>query len=69
VRKGTSTELPMRLFAVDIETGREEIWREFLPTDATGLNGLISFRNAPNGAYAYSYFRSLSNLFLVEGVK
>ena len=69
VRKGTSTELPMRLFAVDLETGREELWREFLPADATGLNGLISFRNAPNGAYAYSYFRSLSNLFLVEGVK
>jgi Tol biopolymer transport system component len=69
VRKGASTEVPMRLFAVDIETGREEVWREFLPADATGLNGLISFRNASNGAYAYSYFRSLSNLFLVEGVK
>ena len=49
-------------------TGREELWREFFPADATGVNGLIAFRNAPNGAYAYSYFRNLSNLYLVEGL-
>ncbi len=69
VRKGTVTELPMRLFALDPETGREELWREFSPADATGINSLISFRNAPNGAYAYSFFRNLSIQYLVEGVK
>ncbi len=69
VRKGTSTELPMRLFALDPDTGREELWREFFPADATGVNSLIAFRNAPNGAYAYSYFRNLSSLYLVEGLK
>ncbi len=69
VRKGTSTEIPMRIYALDPETGREELWREFFPADATGVNGLVAFRNAPNGAYAYSYFRNLSNLYLVEGLK
>ena len=69
VRKGSSTEMPMRLFALDPDTGREELWREFFPSDATGINSLIAFHNAPNGAYAYSYFRNLSSLYLVEGLK
>ena len=46
--------MPMRLFALDPETGREELWREFSPADATGVNSLIAFHSAPNGAYAYS---------------
>jgi len=69
LRKGGSTELPARVYALDPETGREELWREFLPADATGLNGLIAFKSAPNGAYAYSVFRTLSILYLVEGVR
>ncbi len=70
VRKGTSTEMPMRLFALD-------------PGHRPGgaLARVLSVRrdrdqqsdrlpvNAPNGAYAYSYFRNLSNLYLVEGLK
>ena len=43
--------------------------RQVLPADATGLNGLIAFKSAPNGAYAYSFFRNLSILYLVEGVR
>jgi len=69
VRKGTATEMPMRVYAVDTETGGEQLWREFFPADATGINSLIAFRNAPNGAYAYSFFRNLSILYLVEGVR
>ena len=40
-----------------------------MPADATGLNALNVLRVAPNGAYSYSYFRALSNLYLVEGLK
>ena len=54
---------------MDPATGRAENPREFVPADATGLNAIQGFRMAPNGAYAYSYYRNLSNLYLVEGVK
>ena len=40
-----------------------------MPDDAAGINALQTIRIAPNGAYAYSYYRQLSTLFLVEGVK
>jgi eukaryotic-like serine/threonine-protein kinase len=69
IRKGGATDIPARLVLLDPATGKEEPWREIVPADAAGINALQAFRIAPNGAYAYSYFRSLSNLFLVEGVK
>ena len=69
VRRGSATRIPLRLEVVDPATGRAENPREFVPADATGLNAIQGFRMAPNGAYAYSYYRNLSNLYLVEGVK
>jgi hypothetical protein len=54
---------------LDTATGQQQPWRELVPADATGINALQAFRIASNGAYAYSYFRSLSNLFLVEGIR
>jgi hypothetical protein len=61
--------IPARVVLLDPASGREEHWRDFVPPDAAGVNALQVFRFAQNGAYAYSYFRSLSNLFLVSGVK
>jgi hypothetical protein len=69
VRKGSGSVIPARLVLFDPATGKEEPWREIVPADAAGINALQGFRIAPNGAYAYSYFRSLSTLFLVEGVR
>ena len=69
VRRGSASVIPARVVLVDPASGREEYWRDFVPPDAAGVNALQVFRFAPNGAYAYSYFRSLSNLFLVSGVK
>ncbi len=69
VARGGPSVVPMRVFLVDPSTGRQEPWRDLLPADATGLNALSGLRVARNGAYAYTYFRLLSNLFLVEGVR
>jgi Tol biopolymer transport system component len=69
VRKGSSSAIPMRIVLLDPATGRQEPWRNLAPADSAGVNGLQPFRVAPNGAYAYGYYRSLSNLFLVEGLK
>jgi serine/threonine protein kinase len=56
--------------AVDIVTGRKELWRELMPADASGVVDVPSVCPTPDGkSYVYSYARILSSLFLVEGVK
>jgi Tol biopolymer transport system component len=69
LRKGNASRIPAPIVILDPATGRQEPWRELVPADAAGINALQVFRFAPNGSYAYSYFRSLSNLFLVDGVR
>jgi Tol biopolymer transport system component len=69
VRRGSGTRLPMRVETIDSATGKVESVRELMPADVTGINALQAFRMGPNGSYAYSYYRQLSSLFLVEGVK
>jgi hypothetical protein len=59
----------MHIDRVDPSTGTAESFRELMPADSTGINALQGARLAPNGAYAYSYYRQLSSLFLVEGTR
>ena len=70
VRRGRGTALPARIVRIDLASGAEEKWRDILPADAAGLNSIVVFKVIPDGkAYAYSYFRSLSHLYLVEGLR
>ena len=69
VRRGNSTKIPANIVLLDPSTGRATPWGDLVPGDATGINALQALRFSRNGAYAYSYFRSLSSLFLVEGLK
>jgi class 3 adenylate cyclase/Tol biopolymer transport system component/predicted Ser/Thr protein kinase len=69
VRKGGASAIPVPIVLLDPATGKQEPWRTLVPADATGVNAVVSIRIAPNGAYAYSYYRQLSTLFLVEGVR
>ena len=55
---------------LDPATGRRELWKELLPSDATGVVRVSSVFVSPDGTfYAYAYSRVLSNLYLVEGLK
>jgi eukaryotic-like serine/threonine-protein kinase len=69
IRRGSSSRVPASIMLLDPATGRLEPWRDLVPADAAGINALQVFRVASNGAYAYSYSRSLSNLYLVDGLK
>jgi len=63
-------KLPGRVFRLDLETGKRELWRELVPLDAAGIDLLSPPALTPDGkAYVYSYNRILSDLFLVDGVK
>jgi eukaryotic-like serine/threonine-protein kinase len=55
---------------VDVASGARTPWRTIRPGDAAGLVHLGPFRLTPDGrTYAYSYLRSLSNLYMVKGLK
>jgi hypothetical protein len=56
---------------VEIATGRREHIRDISPPDAAGLRSPISrvLVRANGRAYAYAFSRTLSELYLVEGLK
>jgi len=63
-------EMPARISRLDLQTGTRQPWIELMPRDPTGVN----FIRPPHfsgdaGAYAYSYSRWLSELYLVKGLK
>jgi Tol biopolymer transport system component len=63
-------ELPVRVFKLDIATGRREIWKQLMPSDPAGVNIILSIRMTPDAtSYAYSYGQGLSQLDLVEGLR
>ena len=57
-------------FTGSIATGRKELWKEIMPADLVGVKYLPRVALTPDGkSYAYSYYRHLSDLYLVEGLK
>ena len=64
------TDLPARVYRVDLASGRRELWKELGPADPAGVTGLGHVLVTPDGrAYAYNFRRALSDLYLVEGLK
>jgi Tol biopolymer transport system component len=58
------------VFQLDLATGQRQQIMQVAPQDTAGVNGLVPLRITPDGkAYAYTYNRSLSNLFIADGVK
>ncbi|MGB8524871.1 MAG: hypothetical protein WCD43_18055 [Candidatus Acidiferrales bacterium] len=58
------------VFRLDLGTGERQQLMEVAPQDTAGVNGLVPFRITPDGkAYAYTYNRALSTLFIADGVK
>ena len=63
-------EVPARVFEVDIATGQRALWKTIQPADAAGISTIGGLIITPDAkSYIYSYVRSLSDLYLVEGLK
>jgi eukaryotic-like serine/threonine-protein kinase len=66
-------DLPGRVYRIEIETGRRELWRELMPADPTGVIHVIPSPIAisrDGKSYAYNYIRIvLSDLYLLDGVR
>ena len=67
---GRLGELPVRVYRLDLSTGRKQLWKEIKPDDLVGVKYLPRIVLTPDGrSYAYSYYRNLSDLYLIEGLK
>jgi Tol biopolymer transport system component len=66
----TETEgVKVRVYQRDLTTGRRERLRDLAPADPAGISGLWPLLSADGRWFGYNFNRSLSNLYLVDGLK
>ena len=62
--------VPVKIERVDVASGRREPWKQIAPADPAGVQGIPGIKFSADGkSYAYSTFRVLSDLYVVEGLK
>jgi Tol biopolymer transport system component len=64
------TALPAQVYRITLATGARELWKQFTPTDPAGVYKIAPIcmtRDA--GAYAYNALRTMSDLYVVEGLR
>jgi len=65
-----SGNLPIRIERLELSSGRREFWKELAPADLTGVTGIAGVLLTPDGkSYAYTVYRTISYLFVVDGLK
>lgn len=61
---------PLKLFKLNLATGKKEPGKEIIPADLAGIRGPINVLITPDGrGYIYAFTRSLTDLYLVTGLK
>ena len=64
------TDLPGRVYRLDLVTGKATVHREMLPADPAGIWRIHPVRVTPDcSSYAYTYARRLGDLYVFEGLK
>jgi hypothetical protein len=67
IREGTKP--PVRILRLDVATGQKQLWKELAPADPAGVSHVWKVVVTPDAAaYAYSYRRDVSELYLVDGL-
>ena len=63
-------EIPAKVFQVDLSTGQRKLWKELVPSDSAGIDTIRGLDLSVDAkSYIYGYIRTLSDLYMVEGVK
>jgi eukaryotic-like serine/threonine-protein kinase len=63
-------DLPLHIYKLDVATGRRQLWKEVTPSDLAGVSRHIYVKITPDGqTVVYALQRTLTDLFVVEGVK
>jgi eukaryotic-like serine/threonine-protein kinase len=62
-------QVPAQVFLVDLATGRRTLWKSLEPADSAGIDTIGRVTVSADGkGYVYSYVRTLSDLYLVQGL-
>jgi Tol biopolymer transport system component len=64
-----SGEVPLKSYRLEIATGKKEPWRTLMPSDPAGVWSLAGGPTPDGESYLYGFIRTLSDLYLVEGVR
>ena len=67
-------DLPIRIFRVELATGRRELWKQLRPPEAAGSLGVHSDQKGvlltPDGkSLVYTHWSLLNELYLVDGLR
>jgi eukaryotic-like serine/threonine-protein kinase len=63
-------EFPAKVYELDLTTGKRTLWRSLAPADPAGVSQIGPIVMTPDGSsFIYGYHRTLSELYLVEGLK
>ncbi len=63
-------EIPAKVYRLEVASGRREVWRELIPADSAGVDSVGPVLLVGDGrSYVYGYSRTLSDLFVVDGLR
>jgi serine/threonine protein kinase/Tol biopolymer transport system component len=63
-------EVPAKVYLVEIATGKRSLWKQLVPSDPAGVETIGPVLITPDGkSCVYGYHRTLSDLYMVEGLK
>ena len=63
-------QLPVRVFELEVATGRRRLWKEIPISDPNSLDGNVVVVMTPDArSYAYSFYRGMAELYVAEGLK
>jgi hypothetical protein len=61
---------PVKIYRLEIASGKATMLREIIPTDRAGVVRLAAIVANPAGSeFAYSYLQSLSVLYVISGLR
>jgi hypothetical protein len=62
--------LPGVISRIELATGKRTVWKQIAPADTAGVDSVGGIFVTPDEkSYVYSYVRTLSDLYVVEGLK
>jgi eukaryotic-like serine/threonine-protein kinase len=63
-------QIPVSVFRLDPDSGQRQLWKQITTIDPAGVESIATIAFDSSGdTYAYSYYRVLSELYVVEGLK
>jgi Tol biopolymer transport system component/predicted Ser/Thr protein kinase len=63
-------EIPAKVSELELSTGKRKPWKELVPADSAGIDTIRGITITPDAkAYVYGYIRTLSDLYVVDGLK